>query len=70
VREIDLAATAATVVAVSSKSGNLMDSITLHLSDGSSHRFGGAGGDTDSRIDIPEGWTLLGFFGGKSLHPC
>lgn len=64
-REIDLATRGATVVAVTSKSGNLVDSLTLHLSDGSSHRFGGDGGDTEDRIEIPPGWMLLGFFGGQ-----
>ncbi|CAE7559434.1 unnamed protein product, partial [Symbiodinium microadriaticum] len=61
-----------TITGLTMRSGNLVDSLTVHLSDGTSRRFGGTGGDTESRVDVPPGWMLLGLFGGVGghIHHC
>ena len=65
-RDLDVRSSGASINAVSMRAGDLVDSLTIHMSDGSSHRFGGRGGGGNSCVTVPPGWMLLGFFGGEA----
>lgn len=56
------------IVSVSIRYGGLIDSITLHLSNGESIMSGGQGGSEFSTIEIPDGYKVVGFYGGKKIN--
>jgi hypothetical protein len=55
------------VVHVAVRSGALVDSLHLRTSSGVQFSVGGSGGGEARELDIPDGWTLYGFYGGTFI---
>jgi predicted flap endonuclease-1-like 5' DNA nuclease len=53
---------------ISGRTGWYVDSIQFHTNKRSSHVYGGAGGEQDFAIRIPEGWEIAGLFGREGWY--
>jgi hypothetical protein len=51
------------ITGISGRYGDLIDSIRIHTNKRTSPVFGGTGGSSDFRIDVPQGGQAIGFVG-------